>query len=84
MKQIQTREKCPACNGEGTTDPTKINACLKCLGSGYIYEWVNIEDIFKNTPNNLSHHIRVLEHMSYYTVEKFGMSGWVKVGLINK
>ena len=44
MKQIQLRELCPVCNGEGTTDTTKITACTHCLGKGYTYsKWFDCE-----------------------------------------
>ena len=42
--QIQTRKSCSKCNGEGTTDETKINACTECFGEGYIYsKWQDCE-----------------------------------------
>ena len=82
MTQIQTREKCPICNGEGTLETTKINACTNCKGDGYVYEWVDIKEIFN--PKELPANIRVIEHMSYFTVEKLGMGGWMEAGTINK
>ena len=44
MTQIQTRETCTICNGEGTLETTKINACTNCKGDGYIYsDWQDCE-----------------------------------------